>query len=94
LDLTAHVVYLADVLDRTIREDMHEESSYLRSHAQARSAIKDIVEMPDAQIDRVIRSAQANQGKLSNELSNEIPLLADSAVWDAIVQAIARAFLK
>jgi hypothetical protein len=94
LDLTAHVVYLADVLNRTIREDMHEESSYLLSHSQARSAIKDIVEMPDAQIDRVIRSAQANQGKLSNVLSNEIPLLADSTVWDAIVQAITRAFLK
>jgi hypothetical protein len=92
LDLTPHVVYLANVLERTIKEDMREESRYLRSHAQARSAIKDVVEMPDAQIDRVIRSVQANQGQLSNVLRDEIPLLADPKVWDAMVQAIKDAF--
>jgi hypothetical protein len=92
LDLTPHVVYLANVLERTITEDMREESRYLRSHTQARSAIKDIVEMPDAQIDRVIRSVQANQGLLSNLLRDEIPLLADPRVWGAIVQVINDAF--
>jgi len=92
MDLTRHVIYLANVLERTIREDMREESRYLRSHAQARDAIKDIVEMPDVQIDRIIRSAEANQGQLSNALRKEIPLLADSEVWEAIVQAIASAF--
>ena len=92
LDLTRHVVYLADVLERTIREDMREEARTLRSHAQARAAIKDLVEMPDSQIDRIIRSAEANQGKLSNVLSKEIPLLAALGVWDGIVQAIERAF--
>ncbi len=92
LDLTPHVVYLANVLERTITEDMREESRYLRSHTQARSAIKDIVEMPDAQIDRVIRSVQANQGQLSNVLRDEIPLLADPRVWGAIVQVINDAF--
>lgn len=92
MDLTRHVIYLADVLERTIREDMREESLYLRAHAQARAAIKDIVEMPDSQIDRIIRSAEANQGKLSNVLSKEIPLLAEPGIWEAIVQAIERAF--
>ena len=86
------MVYLADVLERTIREDMREESRFLRNHAQSRSAIKAIVEMPDAQIDRVIRSVQANQGKLSNVLSTEIPLLTDPALWSAIVQAIKDSF--
>ena len=94
LNLTPHVVYFSNVLSRTIREDMYEESRYLRSHEQARSAIKDIIEMPDIQIDRVIRSAQANQGKLSNVLSAEIPLLADPNIWQAVMQAINRAFLK
>jgi len=92
LDLTRHVTYLAHVLDRTIREDMREESRYMRSHAQARTAIKDIVEMPDMQIDRIIRSAEANQGKLSNMLTKEIPILGESGVWDAIVKAIEIAF--
>ena len=92
LNLTPHVVYLADVLARTIQEDMREESRFLRNHAQARLAIKTMVEMPDAQIDRVIRSVQANQGKLSNVLSTEIPVLTDPALWSAIVQAIKDSF--
>ncbi len=92
LDLTRHVAYLADVLARTIREDMREESRYMRSHAQARAAIKDIVEMPDMQIDRIIRSVEANQGQLSNVLSKEVPLLAEPGIWEAILQAVERAF--
>lgn len=92
LDLTRHVSYLADVLDRTVREDMREESRYMRSHAQARAAIKDVIEMPDVQIDRVIRSVEANQGKLSNALAKEIPALADEGVWDGIRRAIESAF--
>ncbi len=93
LDLTHHVIYLSDVLERTIREDMREQSSYMRSHAQARAAVKDVVEMPDAQIDRVIRSAQINRGKLTQVLSKEIPLLGEPGVWDAIVKAIEAAFV-
>jgi hypothetical protein len=58
----------------------------------SRAAIKDIVEMPDAQIDRVIRSVQANQGKLSHVLRDEMPLLDDPKVWDAIVQVITDSF--
>lgn len=92
LDLTRHVVYLADVLVRTILEDMREESRYLQRHAQARAAIKDIVEMPDIQIDRIIRSVDANQGKLTNVLAKEMPLLAEPDVWEAIVQAVENAF--
>ena len=90
LDLTRHVVYLADVLVRTIREDMREESRYMQRHAQARAAIKDIVEMPDMQIDRIVRSVNANQGKLSNVLVKEVPLLAEPGVWEAIVQAVSK----
>lgn len=92
MDLTRHVVYLADVLARTIREEMREESRYLRSHTQARAAIKDIVEMPDMQIDRIIRSVEANQGQLSNVLSKEMPFLAEPGIWESIVQAVVRAF--
>jgi hypothetical protein len=91
-DLTRHVIYLADVLARTISEDMREESRHLRSHAQARAAIKDIVEMPDAQVDRVIRSVQAQQGQLSKVLTKEVPLLAEPGVWESIVQAVGQAF--
>ncbi|MFM8356613.1 MAG: Fic family protein [Gammaproteobacteria bacterium] len=91
-DLTRHVVYLADVLQRTVRDDMRAESRYLQQHARARTAIKDIVEMPDSQIDRVIRSITAHQGVLSNTLAAEMPVLSESGVWAAVVDAVARAF--
>ncbi|WP_108645557.1 Fic family protein [Polynucleobacter rarus] len=92
LDLTKHVIYLAHVLERTICEDMREESRYLRNHSHARIAIKDIVEMPDIQIDRVIRSVESNHGKLSNMLGKEIPILQEPGIWDDIVKAIENAF--
>lgn len=91
-DLSAHVVYLAQIVGRTIREEMRQESKYLRSHFQARAAIKDVVEMPDAQIDRVIRSLEVNQGKLTNSLAKEIPVLARDGVWEEIQEAVRAAF--
>ena len=92
LDLTQHVIYLSHVIERTIREDMREESRYLRSHARARSAIKDIIEMPDAQVDRVIRSMHANEGKLSNALAKEVPALARDDVWERLRELVRSAF--
>ena len=91
-DFTQHVIYMSHILERTVLQDMRDESRYLRSHTQARLAIKDIIEMPDVQLDRVIRSAQANQGKLSNILLKEIPMLEEPGVWDEIVEAIENAF--
>ena len=91
-DLTRHVIYLANLLKRTIHEEMRKESHYLRRHAEARGAIKDIIEIPDMQIDRIIRSAEANQGKLSNVLLKEMPALAEPGLWDTILQAIENAF--
>jgi hypothetical protein len=92
LDLTEHVVWLADALKRTIHEHMRQEAYYLQRHAEARAAIKEIIEMPNLQIDRIIRSAEANQGKLSNALAKEIPALTQAGLWDSIVNAIAIAF--
>jgi hypothetical protein len=92
LDLSQHVAYMADVVQRTVREDMLEESRYLRSHGRARVAIKEIVEMPDAQIDRVIRSVQNNRGELSGALRRELPIFEDPVLWAAVVEAVHRSF--
>ena len=92
IDLTQHVAWLADALKHTIHEHMRHEAHYLQQHAQARAAIKEIIEMPDLQIDRVIRSAEANQGELSNALAKEMPALTEPGLWDAIVRAITAAF--
>lgn len=92
VDLSPHVAYMADVLQRTIREDMREESRYLRSHAQARLAVKEVVEMPDVQIDRLIRSVQNHKGELSGALRKELPILEEPGLWAAVVAAVRQAF--
>ena len=94
VDLTRHVGYLADLLVRTIRQDMHQEARYLQSHEQARAMIKEIIEMPDFQIDGIIRSVHANKGALSNALAQEVPLLNEAGIWASIVQAVERAFAR
>jgi len=89
-DLGPHVIFLSNVIERTMAEQMRDESRYLRRHARARAALKDIVEMPDQQADRVLRSLEQNQGRISHALSKEIPVLALNGVWDDIVGAVSR----
>jgi len=91
-DLTPHVRYLADVIARTITQDMRQESRTLRSHLRAREAIKNIIEMPDVQADRVVRSVEQNRGELTSKLARELPELASEAVWEELVKAVRQAF--
>jgi hypothetical protein len=90
-DLGPHVVYLSKVIARTLTEQMREESKYLRWHQRARSAIKEVVEMPDHQADRLLRSIEQNEGRLSNVLAKEMPVLAKPGVWEALVDAARQA---
>jgi hypothetical protein len=90
-DLGPHVVFLANIIGRTLTEQMREESRYLRSHARARAALKEVVEMPDHQADRVLRSIEQNRGELSNVLAKEMPVLTQPGVWAEIVEAVSQA---
>lgn len=89
-DLGEHVQFMSSILYRTLTEQMREESRYLRSHSRMKDAIKEVVEMPDHQADRLIRSFDQNQGELSNVLAKEMPVLKEPGVWDAIQQALAQ----
>jgi hypothetical protein len=89
-DLAPHVVFLARILDRTIRERMRAEARDLRRHARARTALKEVVEMPDPQADRVLRAIEQNQGRLSNALVREMPVLGEPGLWDELVAAVKR----
>lgn len=91
-DLTAHVVFLAAILRRTLTEQMRAESRYLRTHARARAALKEVVEMPDHQADRVLCSIEQNGGQLSNVLAMEMPVLQKPGVWAELVGAVSRVF--
>jgi len=91
-DLGLHVTFLSRIIERTLTGQMRDESRYLRRHARARAALKDVVEMPDQQADRVLRSLEQNQGVLSNALSKEMPVLAQEGVWADIVAAVSDVF--
>ena len=94
LHLGDHVCYLSKVIYQTISEEMREESRYLRSHYRARSAIKEIIEMPDAQADRVIRSVIQNEGNLSNVLAKEVPQFKSEETWSLVAAAVNSCFEK
>lgn len=91
-DLGPHLVFLAHVIRRTLTEQMRDESRHLRRHSQARAALKEVVEMPDQQADRLLRSIEQNHGVLSNVLAKEMPVLSHSGVWDEIVAAVSKVF--
>jgi hypothetical protein len=91
-DFGPHVVFLSGIIGRTLTEQMREESRYLRNHGRARLAVKEVVEMPDLQADRVIRSIEQNRGVLTGALAKEMPILKEPDVWDAVVEGVQRAF--
>ncbi len=91
-DLTDHVEYLAQVVQTTIEQEMHKDAGHLRSLRAARDGVKNVIEGPDGDIDRIIRSVRDNAGGVSNKLLKEFPALADIAVANAVVAAVQAAF--
>jgi len=91
-DLTDHVEYIADIVRVTIEQEMRKEAGYLRSLRLARERVKQVIEGPDTDIDRIIRSVRDNGGKVSNKLAKEFPALADDATAAELVSALQSVF--
>jgi hypothetical protein len=87
-DMTDHVEYLSDIVRVTIEQEMYKEAGYLRDLRLARERVKQVIEGPDGDIDRIIRSVRENGGKISNKLIQEIPALADKHLATEVVAAI------
>lgn len=87
-DLTDHVEYLADTVRVTIEQEMRKEADYLRSLRIARERVKQVIEGPDVDIDRIIRSVRDNGGHVSHKLAKEFPALADELTAQALVAAL------
>ena len=93
-DMTDHVEYLAQVVQSTIEQEMRKEASYLRSLRTARARVKQLIEGPDGDIDRIIRSVRENGGKMSSKLLKEMPALADKDLVAELVTVIHPAFAQ
>lgn len=73
LDLTEHAKYLSGVLRQTVEHEMAQEALMLRQYDEARMAIKNVVEMPDQDADRIIRSLKEGNWCVSNKLRKTLP---------------------
>lgn len=92
-DLTAHVIYLADVIDATLTQEMRTEARFLHSNDTARRAIKEFLEAPDTDLDAIIRSIRQNANSVSNSLRKRYPLFDERPeLIPQIVQAISESF--
>lgn len=91
-DLTAHAVYTAELVAHTIRTEMAEEARILLQFQTAQRRIKDVVEMPDSDAARIIRSVKDNRWRVSGKLLREYPLLEDRLLALRLVEAVQSAF--
>lgn len=88
-DLTAHATYLAQVVHHTVRHEMTDEATFLARHDLARRRLKSIVEMPDADADRIVRSLREGGGRVSNVLRRQYPTVFDDGPTETeVVEAV------
>jgi len=92
IDLTQHVIFMANALRATVEHEMREEAALLQMLYRARSRLKEIIEGPDAVLDRIIRSIRQMHGDISGKLKEQYPQLADAAVGRAVIDVIRETF--
>jgi len=92
LDLTSQVEYTAGLLERTVHQEMHAQAAFFRSLGQARAAVKEVIEGPDADVDTIIRSARENRGLRTGKIAKRFPALQNDAIWFRVAAAVAEAF--
>lgn len=87
-DLTVQTEYLCDVIRETIESDMRQEAGFFVELRQTRARVKDVLEAPDVEIDRIVRSLRENQGTISGKLRAEFPILEDAALAARLIVAV------
>lgn len=91
-DLTAHVLYTARVVEHTICTEMADEARTLVVFQFAQERLKEVVEMPNLDADRIIRSVRENGWQISRKLKQQYPQLEDEHRAARVVEAIRSAF--
>jgi hypothetical protein len=77
----------------TIQNEVNTEAKTLRNMDRAREGVKNWLEGPNTEIDRIIRSvSQGGAWKVSNKLASEFPALAEAEVAENVVNAVREAF--
>jgi hypothetical protein len=91
-DLTEQVLYTSQVVAHTVRTEMADEARVLVIFQRAQERLKEVIEMPDQDANRVIRSLKENGWQLSGKLKKTYPQLEDARRAERVVQAVRSAF--
>ena len=92
IDFTAQSEALVGFLEQTIDQELEPELAFLASYDAAKTAIQDIVDMPDRRIDQFIQACRQNSGRLSGRKRvSHFAMLSDEEVA-AMEQAVASAW--
>lgn len=67
MDMTAQVEALFDFINSAVEVELVEELTFLQNYDRTKRALRDIVDMPDRQIDLFIRFCLQNKGCLSTK---------------------------
>lgn len=79
-DLTEQAIYLAKTIKGTITEDIYWEMDFLVKYDDAKSAIQEIVDMPDRHIDMMIKFLYQNRGELATRKRKHFTELTDDEI--------------
>ncbi len=94
IDYTHYAEYLFGCIQTTIQEDFQEELEFIAHYDRTKSAIQQIIDMPDIKIDRIIRCIAQNNGKLGRKMRKTyFSELSDDKV-NAIEQAVQEGMLQ
>lgn len=91
-DLTEHVLYTAQVVAHTVRTEMADEARVLVIFQRAQERLKEVLEMPDQDANRVIRSLKENGWQVSGKLKKAYPQLEAGRLAERVVEAVRSAF--
>jgi hypothetical protein len=92
-DYTGQSTYLAAIIYSTIAEDIFQEMDFLQKYDEIKSAIQQIVDIPDRKIDQIIRTIHNNGGRASKRKRDKFEKLTDQEI-EKIEKAFQEIFLK
>lgn len=90
--MTEHVFYTARVVAHTVQNEMARVARILVLFQRTQERLKEVLEMPDQNISRVIRSLKENGWQVSGKLKQAYPQLARQELAERVVEAVRSAF--
>ncbi len=91
-DLTEQAFFVVKLVEHTIKVEMAEEAQILSQFQTAQERVKEVREMPDPDINRLIRSIRENGWSISGKLREEYPWLENQGTAANLIEAIRSAF--